>query len=152
MGCPRRTCGTCNCWAALPPFVKKLRFGLCPRITKTSRTHEGLSQDDLWDPWLLGCTWRTCGTHSGWVAPPLHEEAEIHGSAQKSPGHPGLMRGIPLSIRECCPEQHLSEKVPTSVPSRETVKPRCPSCEASCTRTREACLGTQVPLFVVTTF
>ncbi|KAF3823929.1 hypothetical protein GH733_006933 [Mirounga leonina] len=44
-----------------------------------------LSPEDLWDPQLLGC-WRTCGTLSCWAAP-HHEEAEIHGCAQESPGH-----------------------------------------------------------------
>ena len=59
LGCPPRTCGTCGCWAvpggpvgpaaaglpAHPPpaIMKKLRFVPGPRISRTSRMHEGLS-------------------------------------------------------------------------------------------------------------
>ncbi|KAF3812290.1 hypothetical protein GH733_019732, partial [Mirounga leonina] len=46
----------------------------------------GCPREDLRDPQLLGCPWRTCGIHSCWAAP-HHEEAEIHGCAQESPGH-----------------------------------------------------------------
>ncbi|XP_034885663.1 N-acetyllactosaminide alpha-1,3-galactosyltransferase-like [Mirounga leonina] len=46
----------------------------------------GCPREDLWDPQLLGCPWRTCGIHSCWAVP-HHEEAEIHGCAQESPGH-----------------------------------------------------------------